>query len=197
MPTSPALPLSALRGLGPSRLETLRQAGITSVRDLLMTLPARYKDTLEPTPISQLRAGQTACVCGCLDAAPKLSRFKGRTLVSARLHDGSGAIRLQWFNQPWLAKQLSPEGELLLCGTVADYRGSLQLVSPSVEHERGLLPVYRALPGLKSGVMAGLIGQALGRLEDCVTETLPAATRERQQLCKINFALRELHRSCS
>ena len=45
--------LSDLEGIGPVRLETLRAVGITSLRDLLFTLPVRYEDhsTLSPCTV--------------------------------------------------------------------------------------------------------------------------------------------------
>ena len=192
--TARTLPLSALKGVGPARIRALGQAGVITARDLLMTLPARYKDTLNVTPIAELRPGQTACIEGVVDAPPRLARFQGRTLVTVYVRDATGRVRVQYFNQPWIMDHL-PEGrEVLLYGPVTEYRGSLQLSAPSVERERGLLPVYRALPGVKPGVFADLVSQALGRIDECVTETLPDSTRARRQLCEINYALRETHR---
>ncbi len=191
--TARILPLSAIKGLGPARIKALSQAGVMTVEDLLMTLPAQYKDTLNITPIEALRPGQTACVHGWIDAAPRLARFQGRTMVTARLRDETGKIRVQYFNQPWMADQLTEGREVLLYGPVTEYRGSLQLSSPSVERERGLIPVYRALPGIKSGTLAELISRALERIDECVTESLPESTRVRHQLCEINYALRETH----
>ncbi len=191
--TARILQLSAIKGLGPARIQALGQAGVHTVEDLLMTLPARYKDTLNLTPIEALRPGQTACVHGWIDAAPRLARFQGRTLVTARLRDETGRIRVQYFNQPWMANQLQQDQEVLLYGPVTEYRGSMQLTSPSIEKEQGLIPVYRALPGIKSGTLAELISRALERVDECVTESLPADTRARHQLCEINYALRETH----
>ncbi len=192
--TTPVLPLSALKGIGPARIQALRAAGVEDTGDLLMMLPARYKDTLRLTRIADLRAGVTACVQGVIDGAPKLARFQGRTLVTARLKDETGVLRLQYFNQPWMERQLPVGQEVLMVGPVTEYRGSLQMTSPSLERERGLLPVYRALPGMKSGTLAGLMDQALERAETCVAECLPASTRERRGLCDVWTALRQAHR---
>ena len=191
--TAPKLPLSALKGIGPARVKALGQAGVYTIYDLLMMLPVRYKDTLNVTPVEALRPGQTACVQGWIEAAPKLARFHGRTMVTARLRDDTGRIRVQYFNQPWMADQLKQDQEVLLYGPVTEYRGSLQLSAPSVEHERGLLPVYKALPGIKAGMLGQMIVQALQHIDECVTESLPESTRRRRQLCEINYALREIH----
>ena len=50
--------LSALKGLGPSRLESLRAVGICSLRDLLYTLPVRYEDRTRFTPCAEAFAGE-------------------------------------------------------------------------------------------------------------------------------------------
>ncbi len=191
--TTAVLPLHSLKGLGPARLQELRSAGIDTVRDLLGMMPQRYKDTRQPVPVRDLRPGQTACVEGTIDAPPRVARYQGKTVVYARLRDASGVLRLVFFNQPWIAGQLLEGQTVLLYGAITEYRGSLQLNSPSVEHERALIPVYRALPRLSSGMLRTLIDQALVRPEDFVAETLPEATRERRNLCGIHEALREIH----
>ena len=40
--------LSAIKGIGPTRLESLRAVGVCSLRDLLYFLPQRYEDTRFP-----------------------------------------------------------------------------------------------------------------------------------------------------
>lgn len=42
--------LSAIKGIGPARLEALRAVGICSLRDLLYWLPIRYEDRTTPLP---------------------------------------------------------------------------------------------------------------------------------------------------
>lgn len=185
--------LETLRGVGAARMKALEAAGICSMRDLLFTLPVSYKDTLHPVPISDLNPGASACVSGFLKAPAKLSHFKGKSLVTARLTDGTRTLTIEYYNQPWMKDQLKTDGELLLYGRVSETRGALRMQSPSIEHERSLLPVYRPLPGVPSKTFALFIRQALEQIDDCVTETLPEGVRRRHSLCEINFALRESH----
>lgn len=186
--------LSALRGLGKARLDALDKAGIRTLADLLLTLPVRYQDTENITPLGEAVPGKEICVRGYLKAAPRLSRFKGMTAVTVRLCDETGALPVVWFNQPWLQGQLSPEQELLLYGRVdRDKQGRIRMVSPQRVQERGILPVYRAVGGIPPKTMRELMRQALTQLEDCCLETLPASLRLRHQLCERNFALRQAH----
>lgn len=188
------MPLSDLRGLGSARLETLNKAGIRTMADLLTTLPLRYQDTSALTPIKDIAPGQEVCVSGWPKADPRLSRFRGLTSVTLRLLDESGGVQVVWFNQPWLQTQIHKEDCLTLYGRVdRDKQGKIRLVSPVIVHERGILPVYRALPGLPAKSMRDLIRQALTQLEDCCPESLPEILRIKYHLCERNFALRQAH----
>ena len=186
--------LKELKGLGAARLETLSKAGIRTMEDLLLSLPIRYQDTTASTPIRDVAPGAEVCVSGFPKALPRLSRFKGLTSVTLRLCDETGGIPVVWFNQPWMQNQIKLEDRLTLYGKAdRDKQGRLRLASPTVVKERGILPVYRALPGLPPKVMKDLIRQALTQLEDCCPETLPDVLRLKYRLCERNFALRQAH----
>ena len=77
--------LSMLKGIGPSRLESLRAMGIVSLRDLLCYLPARYEDRTVVTPCALAMDGEVLLE-GVVPEKPKLSRFNGLTKVTANLH---------------------------------------------------------------------------------------------------------------
>ena len=124
--------LSEIKGLGPTRQKALNDAGIRSVRDLLLRLPASYKDTAHPQEIASLRPGQAACVEGFVKETPKLARFNGKTMVTAVLSDDSGSISLRWFNQPWMKDLVRPDTPLLLYGRVGAFKGRKGLISPSL-----------------------------------------------------------------
>ena len=185
--------LSSLRGVGKARLDALAKAGIFTMRDLLFTLPTAYKDTLHPTPVAELTAGQTACVSVFLKAPAKLSRFNGRTAVTAKMTDGTKTLTVQFYQQPWMKDSLKTDTEYLLYGRVEEKSSGFTMICPSVEHDRALIPKYRALPGLPDKTFSGLVKQALEQIDDCVQETLPQGVRTRHQLCEINFALRQTH----
>ncbi len=186
--------LSELKGIGKVRLDTLRDAGILTLTDLLLTLPIRYQDTSVITPLSGLAPGNEVCVAGYPKAAPRLSRFRGLTSVTLRLCDDTGSIPVTWFNQPWLQSQLKPDAFLMLWGKAdLDRQGRLRIVSPQIVKERGILPVYRALSGIPPKAMRDILRQALEQLEDCCPETLPDRLRSRYGLCERNFALRQAH----
>ncbi len=183
--------LSQIRGLGKARLQALKADGIETVRQLLLRFPAEYRDLTRVTPIDALAEGQTAAVFGRAEA-PRSFR-KGRlSIVSAKISDDSGSIRAVWYNQPWLAKAISDGREMLLYGRV-ERRGGLQLTSPSIEKERGIVPVYRKTAGIPGAAFRDIVARALAESEGQWPDQLPEALRRRHGLCERNFAMRAAH----
>ena len=184
--------LSAIKGIGPTRLEALRAVGIRSLRDLLYTMPVRYEDRTHPVPCRALTLGD-AMICGIVREAPKINRFGGLTRVTARLYDESGSVGLVWFNQPWMMQQL-PVGEpVMLYGRFAEKGGRHSFQNAAVVREKEILPVYRAVKGIPAKNFRDMVRIALGETEVCCPETLPGSLRLRHQLCELNFAIRQAH----
>ena len=185
--------LKDLRGVGKTRLESLRAAGIISLRDLLFYLPTGYKDTTTVTPICDLQPGQATAVIGNIKGKPRLNRFRGMSSVTASLWDETGHITCVWYNQPWMERNLSDKAEVLFYGRVEERKGKRQLLNPSLEEAPAILPVYKPLEGLPGKMIRGLVEIALTQVEDTCPETLPNSLRLRYGLSEKNYAIRQAH----
>ena len=140
--------LSSIPGIGPARLKALNAAGIFTVSDLVLQLPREYRDLSAVTPLCDVKIGDTAAVRVRVTAEPAMRRAGRLTIVKAFVTDGTEVLPAVWYNQPWLKTQLTPGRELLLYGRLEAHRGSAQLTSPAIEHEEGLIPVYRPIAGI-------------------------------------------------
>ncbi len=184
--------LSAIKGIGPTRLESLRAVGISSLRDLLFFLPKKYEDRTKPVPCAQATAGE-ALVCGIIRDPPKLNRFNGITRVTASIQDDSGKLPVIWYNQPWIKENL-PVGELLmLYGRIGQSRGKPVLQNPQRVTQPEIVPVYRPIKGIPPKSFREMMQTALSAVDDCCPETLPRSLRMRHQLCELNYAIRQSH----
>ena len=107
--------LASLTGIGKNRLEALHAAGIVSLRDLLYTVPQKYRDCSAITPAARAEAGQRQCFSLVREGEAKLARFKGKmTLVTCAFSDESGKLSACWFNQPWMKDHLNRGTRFLL-----------------------------------------------------------------------------------
>ncbi|HEY3400698.1 MAG TPA: ATP-dependent DNA helicase RecG [Geothrix sp.] len=178
------LPLSSkitvLRGLGPARAAALQDAGLDSLRDLLWSLPYRYVDrgSLRPLGSLEMRGLEAAdpgivTVLGTLRGLRQsTTRVQHMTLTEALLEDGTGTLRLIWFNQPYLARTLKIGDRLLVFGPMSTGRHGLEMRGPQFEMMgrgedigwvRRFLPLYRRLGPLTGRVRQKLVQEALGR----------------------------------
>ena len=184
--------LSGIKGIGPTRLESLRAVGICSLRDLLYCLPVRYEDRTQVTPCALARAGEVM-VMGVVADTPKLSRFIGLTRVTASIRDESGRLSLAWYNQPWVCQQL-PVGEcIMLFGRVTEKNGRRVLQNGVQVKEPSIQPVYKAVKGIPAKTFRDMMLTALTQVDDCCPESLPRALRIRHGLCELNYAIRQAH----
>lgn len=184
--------LSGIKGVGPTRLESLRAVGICSLRDLLYDLPLRYEDRTTPVPCALAGEGP-ATVRGRIRDVPKVNYFGGLCRVTASLEDESGRLSLAWYNQPWMARQLSAGETVTLYGRVAIKNGRRVLQNAQLVTEQAILPVYKAVKGIPAKTFRAMMETALKQVDDCCPETLPRSLRLRHGLCELNFAIRQAH----
>ena len=185
--------LSTIRGIGPARLKAFEAAGIRSVRDLVMFQPRDYRDLSAFTPLSEVRPGETVSVR--VRVAGEASQRRARKLVITKVYvtDGTETMAVVWYNQPWLKDQLTRDRELLLYGRCEARGGSIQLSSPTIEQESGLIPVYRSISGVPPKAVRQSVEAALKVCEGQWPDELPESIRRRYGLCERNFAMRNAH----
>jgi len=185
--------LSGIKGIGPARQKAFAAAGIHTVRDLVMFLPKDYRDLSAFTPLNEIRPGEIVSVK--VRVAGEVSQRRARKLVITKLYvtDDTETLPVVWYNQPWLKEQLARGRELMLHGRCEVRGGTIQLTSPTIEQETGLLPVYRNITGIPTRAVRQCVEAALKVCEGQWPDELPEAIRRRHGLCERNFAMRNAH----
>jgi ATP-dependent DNA helicase RecG len=201
-------PLETIRGVGPARAKALREAGLATVEDLLLHLPYRYEDRTAFLPIASLAPGVRGTIRGQVrSAALRRTRVRGFSLFEALVEDGSGTLRVVFFNQPWLRTHLVRGREVILYGEVKPSRPGrrgLALESPQIEIPEGggeaeaihmgrVVPIHPRLPGLSPRAVRTLIHRLLRDLPAVLPEPLPPGVRESRGLPPRGEALRAVH----
>ncbi|HUI03490.1 MAG TPA: ATP-dependent DNA helicase RecG [Acidimicrobiales bacterium] len=140
------IPVGEVRRVGDKRAEALAALDITSVLDLLTHYPRRYIDRTRQAEVVGMRMGEESLVLARVQRVRARRTRQGRALVELDVDDGTGTLRVTFFNQSWRAKQL-PEGtEALFFGKLDSYRGRRQLTNPVVDlvgNRTGrIVPIY-------------------------------------------------------
>ncbi len=119
-----ATPVSALGGVRRDLAAKLAALGVGTVRDLLFFFPNRHADYARVTPISELEPGDDATIIGDIWSSGETRLGRRMRGSEAVVSDGSGTIRIVWFNQPWIAKQLPKGARVVFSGRVSEHRGT-------------------------------------------------------------------------
>jgi ATP-dependent DNA helicase RecG len=194
-------PITVLKGVSRATLSRFARLGVETIRDLLFHFPYRYNDFANICPISQLVVGEEQTVLATVWSAAETTigrRLKG---TEAIVGDETGTLRVIWWGQRYIARQLRSGARVALSGKVSVYRGQRQMESPEYEflasddliHTARLVPVYPLTKGLWPRVVRRLVKEALDNFADSVPDPMPPELKERLRLWPLPYALRQMH----
>ena len=199
--------VSKLPDVGPAFEKRLGKLGIATIRDLLLTLPFGWETYGGPSAIAALTPGVQATVVGrVVKIFIKTTTRKKMRLTEAMIEDDSGErLRVAWFNNPYVVKNLNQGDRVAIAGMVkAGYGGVPEMQSPHYERldgdpdaqpsrVGGLMPKYHLVNGLTNRKVAQWVESALplaGQVED----VLPDEVRARHKLMDVGDAIRLGHK---
>ncbi len=177
--------------------------GIMTVRDLIFYLPYRFDDFTKLYRIADLKAHETVTIRGTIKLIRNRRSFRTRKIVTeALISDDSGEVKVIWFNQPFLIKNLSVGDLVSLSGRTSDNFYDLQVVNPVYEkvsadgqslHTGGLVPVYSLAVGISQKqfrtLMRKVIDICLGEIQDFLPEYIVKA----ETFLSLQDAVRTIH----
>ncbi len=194
-------PLTTIAGIGPKSAKTLRKLGLETLGDLLWHLPRRYDDYSQLKTINRLWYGEDVTIIASVDQIRVRPVRGGKMkLVEAVVTDGTGSLRVTWFNQPWIATKLKPGQAVVLSSSVDQYLGHLTMSSPEWEllereqlHTNRIVPVYPLTAGITSKWMRKVMHSVVLRLAPRLPDPMPAPVLQSTELMGLGEALIQVH----
>lgn len=194
-------PVNSIKGIGEKKTAALTRMGISSIRDLLYTFPRRHDDYSKLKPIGSLWFGEEVTVIGTIDSVSTRSVRGGKMkLVEAMVSDKSGALRVTWFNQPWLEGQLSRAKHVVLSGEIEQYLGRLTMNNPEWEplskeqlHTNRIVPVYPLTKDITQKWLRGVLHDTVQKYGPSIEDPLPDQLRSSISLPVLSTAIQEIH----
>jgi ATP-dependent DNA helicase RecG len=200
----PDTPVNYVKGVGPSRGSFLASQGLRTVRDLIYWFPLRYEDRRQVVAIRDLAGvDRPVTVYGrVVSARAKRSPVRRVELFEAVLDDGTGALQLVWFHQPWVVNSIRKGDRISVFGLpkVTNYR-QIKMDNPEFEVLEGegeaswdgaVVPVYQAIGTITSKQMRRLVFQAMDALPN-LGDPLPEPIRAALGVMPLQEALSGLH----
>jgi len=193
-------PLSDIATIKKPTLAKLERLELRTVRDLLYHFPFRYEDYSLIRPIALLASDEKCTVIGTITALEIGQTWRKKLfLTEATLTDGSGQIRLVWFNQRFIAQSLEIGITIRVSGKVTRDQKGLVMQSPAFErasrdatHTGRLVPVYPETAGLTSKFFRWQLSGIFQKLEG-FPDPIPRETLQKLHLPSLKVALFSIH----
>jgi ATP-dependent DNA helicase RecG len=205
VPEGPPAALNAsvltLNGIGPRSAQALERLGIRTLGDMLYYFPRRYVDYSNLKPVNRLWFGEEVTVIGTVENVEIRALRGGKMqMVEALLTDGTGALRLRWFNQTWMAQRLQRTPHISVSGKVDQYLGRLVMVNPEWEpvsqqqlHTNRIVPVYGLTAAISQTTLRKQISSMVSFWAPKVQDPLPDELRQAAGLMDLPNALLQIH----
>ena len=191
-----------LKGVGPKRAKALEKLKIMTMYDLLTHYPRAYEDWSRITPIRNLIVDESAVVVGRITRPEMRIAGSGLKIISTYLRDGTGYVKLTWFNQEYLMDKLTEGMRLLVIGKVKldgwtgertiNQINSFTILEENEVPELGIMPIYPATATLNQNFFRNVMRNLLGKMPK-LEEILPKNILNELKLMSLDEAMRAVH----
>jgi len=193
-------PVTSLPRINTAYAKKLERLGVQTVGDLLYLFPRRYNDFSALKKINELVVGEEVTVMGMVENISEKQTPRGLTIITAVLTDGTGMLRVTWFNQHYLLRRLQPDRQIVVSGKIDLYLGRLVMQSPEWEplekeliHTGRLVPVYPLTEGISGKWLRALMSRTVDYWQKRLRDHLPQEIVQRAALLPLNQAIAQIH----
>ena len=185
-------PVTDLYGIGPAAEEKLAKLDIYTVYDLIAFIPWRYDDWSQLGTISSIdmpgsyddNQGYDLSFRGTISTNPTVNITSRKKPLSFFVNDGTGRIKLTFFNSQYLAGKFSLGDECFVHGNATLFNGQMQMVNPYIEkaekiEDNALVrPVYHLTAGITSNNISKWVRTAMKLCGDELLSVIPKSIAE-------------------
>lgn len=193
--------LTVLQGVGPKNAESLERLGMKTLGDMLYNFPRRYEDYSQLKPIQSLMYGDVVTVIGTIQSVHNRPIRGGKSsLIEVIISDGTGALRVSFFNQPWLMNRFKQGDAISVSGKIDQYLGRIVMNSPDWEmvemehlHTNRIVPIYPLTERITQKWLRNQMNQVVTYWAPAVVDALPDSIRLSARLVSLGEALTQAH----
>jgi ATP-dependent DNA helicase RecG len=193
-------PITILRGISSNLAAKFGKLNVNTIRDLLYFFPNRHLDYSQMKTISELTEGNEETIVANVWQVREV-RLGVRRSTEAIIGDETGNIRVIWFNNPYITKQLSTNKRVVISGRLSIFKGRPVFQSPEWElledkelmHTGRLVPLYPLTKGLYPRQLRKLMKETIDSWSHNLGEFLPTQLRQRCNLLELPQAIHQAH----
>jgi ATP-dependent DNA helicase RecG len=162
------LDIQYVKGVGPKRAKLLKKLGINTVEDLLFYFPKDYENRSDILKIEDLKVGEKQTFRGYIAGSPREIKTSKVIITKVPVKDGTGAVELVWYNQPYIKNNFKIGEEYIINGKLQFKYGQLIVENPVLEKSEDfklntgrIVPIYGLTEGLTQNAIRKIMFNAL------------------------------------
>lgn len=191
--------IDKIKGVGEKTKALFEKMKVNTVEDLLELYPRNYLTYEAPVDIEQAEVGKRVSIRGVIQSYVEVKQVRSLKIVSCMVKDFTGAMKLTWFNMPFL-KQYFHIGQAFIFVGVVSVRGNQKILEhPEYYDEKKyealmqeMQPVYPLTEGLSNKTVQKSVHHVIPMAEK-LTDYLPAVIRNQYNLLSIQETVKEMH----
>ena len=193
-------PITVIKGVSSNLAAKFLKLGVSTIRDLLYFFPNRHLDYSRRKSISELAEGSEETIIANVWQV-RLVMLGRRRSTEAIVGDETGNVRVVWFGNPYLVRQLATNQRVVISGRVSIYNGRPVFESPEWEllesrelvHTGRLVPLYPLTRGLRPRQVRKIMKLAVDQWARQLEDFLPAELKQRLNLLELSQAIGQAH----
>ena len=160
--------LTGLKGIGEKTAALFEKAGVSDVGGLLAYYPRDYEMFDDCVSVCEAQTGRVVSLFLTVTGEPVFRHVRGLSILTAQADDGTGGLKITWFNMPWLKKAVTAGKRYVMRGMLAQKGNTRVLQQPRLyekeayeELKGSMQPRYALTGGLTNNTVSKAVKQAL------------------------------------
>ena len=191
--------VESLKGIGPKTSALFSKLNINSIDDLLRFYPRNYLSYGETKDISDTSVGERVAIEASVESYVDIKKIRKLTLVTCMVKDGTGTVKLVWYNSPFLKQVFHIGQSFVFVGNITLRNNQLTMEHPEYyTHEQYekiktfMQPVYPLTAGLNNKTVTKSVKAALPLISQMV-DLIPREIIDRFDLLPLDDAVKGVH----
>lgn len=191
--------IDSLKGIGPKTAILFEKLKVHTIDDLLRLYPRTYLSYDEPVDIEEVEMGSRVTIKATIQSYVDVKKIRSLMIVTCMVKDGTGAVKLTWFNSPFLKQVFHIGQTYYFVGTISIRNHQRVMEHPEyyteaqyAEKLSSLQPVYPLTEGLSNKVVTKAIHAALPLLSQ-LEDRIPQIVQEEFGLMPLSYAIQCSH----
>ncbi len=191
--------IDSLKGIGPKTAVSFEKLKVHTIDDLLRLYPRTYLSYDEPVDIEEAEVGTRVTIKATIQSYVDVKKIRSLMIVTCMVKDGTGAVKLTWFNSPFLKQVFHIGQTYYFVGTISIRNHQRVMEHPEyytqaqyAEKVASLQPVYPLTEGLSNKVVTKAMQAALPLLSE-IKDDVPHDIQEKFALMPLEYAIKGSH----